>query len=355
MILIFSLKLCYNKFIISAGGGTAIKKLIFLLLLCLLIFITAFHFKEELLSSNSVKIFVLDSEVAPEFLNSPALKIQQESSHGSQVTAVIRSQSRARIEAFSAENIINRIDKDNYLSSLEKIYNYARLHPKEKIIVNISLGFEESEFQQETVEKIAELNNIVLIAAAGNNNREELSYPAAFSEVVAVAALEDDQKMAGSNYGENIDFSAPGVIEITQRYYLPALNYSRRYKITGTSFAAPQLTALLANILSLRPEISIQQGLKIIENTALKINEPLFEEGKLGVGRINSFKALTQASSLYFWLQLGLYLSISSAVLLFFYLCLRKYSLSGIFIFLIISALLFLLQPILLLVYYQFG
>ncbi|MFW6230005.1 MAG: S8/S53 family peptidase [Halanaerobium sp.] len=355
MILIFSLKLCYNKFIIPAGGGTAIKKLIFLLLLCLLIFITAFHLKEELLSSNSVKIFVLDSEVAPEFLNSPALKIQPESSHGSQVTAVIRSQSRARIEAFSAENIINRIDKDNYLSSLEKIYNYARLHPKEKIIVNISLGFEESGFQQETVEKIAELNNIVLIAAAGNNNREELSYPAAFSEVVAVAALKDDQKMAGSNYGENIDFSAPGVIEITQRYYLPALNYSRRYKITGTSFAAPQLTALLANILSLRPEISIQQGLKIIENTALKINEPLFEEGKLGVGRINSFKALTQASSLYFWLQLGLYLSISSAVLLFFYLCWRKYSLSGIFIFLIISALLFLLQPILLLVYYQFG
>lgn len=305
--------------------------------------------------SDRVKIFILDSEVEAEFLKSPALKIQPESSHGSQVAAIIRSLSRAEIRAFSAENIIKRIDKNEYLNSLNEIHNYARLHPEEKIVVNISLGFEESEFQKEIIEKISELENIVLIAAAGNNNRERLTYPAAFSEVTAVAALAEAQKMPGSNYGSQVDFSAPGVIEITQRDYLPALNYSRTYKISGTSFAAPQLTALLANILSLKPEISIEEGLKIIEGTAAQINDPLFAERKLGAGRINNFKALRQASRLYLWLQLSIYFSIISAALLFFYLCWQKYSLSGIFIFLISSAILYLFQPLLLLFYYQFG
>ncbi len=305
--------------------------------------------------SDRVKIFILDSEVEAEFLKSPALKIQPESSHGSQVAAIIRSLSRAEIRAFSAENIIKRIDKNEYLNSLNEIHNYARLHPEEKIVVNISLGFEESEFQKEIIEKISELENIVLIAAAGNNNRERLTYPAAFSEVTAVAALAEAQKMPASNYGSQVDFSAPGVIEITQRDYLPALNYSRTYKISGTSFAAPQLTALLANILSLKTEISIEEGLKIIEGTAAQINDPLFAERKLGAGRINNFKALRQASRLYLWLQLSIYFSIISAALLFFYLCWQKYSLSGIFIFLISSAILYLFQPLLLLFYYQFG
>jgi hypothetical protein len=324
-------------------------------LILLIIFSFSFHLKDQLLSSDRVKIFILDSEVEAEFLNSPALKIQPKSSHGSQVAAVIRSQSRSEIRSFSAENIIKRIDKNNYLKALNKIYNYASLHPEEKIVVNISLGFKESEFQKEIIEKISQLENIVLIAAAGNNNREELSYPARFKEVVAVAALENNQKMTGSNYGSEIDFSAPGVIEITQRDYLPALNYSRIYKISGTSFAAPQLTALLANILSLRPELSIEAGLKIIENTAAKINDSLFGEGKLGAGKIESFKALNRASRLYFWLQLIIYFAISSAALVFFYLCWHKYGLSGIFIFLIGSAIIFLLQPLLLLFYYQFG
>ncbi|PUU92268.1 MAG: peptidase S8 and S53 subtilisin kexin sedolisin [Halanaerobium sp.] len=315
----------------------------------------SFQLKDQLLRSDRVKIFILDSEVEAEFLKSPALKIQPKSSHGSQVAAIIRSLSRAEIRAFSAENIIKRIDKSKYLNSLNEIYNYARLHPEEKIVVNISLGFEESDFQKEIIEKISELENIVLIAAAGNNNRERLTYPAAFSEVTAVAALAEAQKMPGSNYGSQVDFSAPGVIEITQRDYLPALNYSRSYKISGTSFAAPQLTALLANVLSLRPELSIEEGLKVIETTAAEINDPLFAKGKLGAGRINTFKALSQASRFYLRLQIIIYLSITLAGLIFFYLCWQKYSLSGIFIFLISSAILYLLQPLLLLFYYQFG
>jgi hypothetical protein len=320
-----------------------------------MIFTFSFHLKEDLLKDDSVKIFIIDSEVEREFLSSPALKMNPNSSHGSHVAAVIRSQSRAEIKAFSAENIIGRIDEDYYLRALREVENYAAVHAQTKIIVNISLGFEEAEFQEEIIRQINELDNIILIAAAGNNNSENISYPAKFEKVIAVAALEADRKMMGSNYGHNIDFSAPGVIEIIRRDYLPALNYSRRYRITGTSFAAPQLSALLANTLSLNPKINFEQALKIITDTASEIQDPLFRSKKLGAGRIEQFKTLSRANSLYFWLQILIYLALSFAALSFFYLCWQQYSWSGIFIFLIFSALLFLIQPFLLLIYYQFG
>ncbi|TDO85881.1 subtilase family protein [Halanaerobium saccharolyticum] len=307
------------------------------------------------MKNDSVKIFIIDSKIDKDFLNSPALKIQPESSHGSKIAAVIRSQSRVKIKTLSAENLTGRIDENNYLAALREIKNYAVLHPEQKIVVNISLGFEESGFQRKIIKKINELQNIVLVAAAGNNNQEKISYPAKFENVIAAAALEGKGKMPGSNYGQEIDFAASGIIKITQRYYLPAFNFSRKYKLTGTSFAAPQVTALIADVLSLNPELSIKETLKIITATADKIADPLFSKNKLGAGRIDRFEALSKARPLYFWLQLAVYSSLMLAALFLLYFCWQKYSISGIFIFLIVSATIFLIQPILLLFYYQFG
>ena len=308
-----------------------------------------------MLKNNSIKIFIIDSKVDSEFLSSPALKISSDSSHGSKVAAVIRSQSRADIKTLSAENIIGRIDKKNYLSALRKVKNYAAVHPQENIIVNISLGFEKAESQADIINDINKMDNIIIVAAAGNNNSENIAYPARFEEVIAAAALENNKKMPASNYGQEIDFAASGIIEITQRHYLPALNFSRSYKLSGTSFAAPQISALLADLLSLKPELNIEDALTIIKNTSENINDPLFAENKLGSGQINRFKALSRANAYYFWLQLALYSSLITAALLILYYCWYKYSLNGIFIFITISIITFLIQPFLLVIYYKFG
>ena len=308
-----------------------------------------------MLKNDSVKIFIIDSEVESEFLSSPALKISSDSSHGSKVAAVIRSQSRADIKTLSAENIIGRIDKNNYLAALRKVKNYAAVHPQENIIVNISLGFKKAESQVDIIKEINKLENIIIVAAAGNNNSENIAYPAGFEGVIAAAALENEKKMPASNYGQKIDFSASGIIEITQRHYLPALNFSRSYRLSGTSFAAPQVSALLADLLSLKPELSFEKALTIIRNTSENINDPLFADNKLGSGRINSFKALSSADAYYFWLQLALYSALIAAALMILYYCWQQYSLSGLFIFIIISITVFLIQPLLLVLYYQLG
>ena len=98
--------------------------------------------------------------------------------------------------------------------------------------------------------------NIILVAAAGNDNAKVKStktgsYPAALNKAVTVAAVDSSKKRAKfSNYGEQIDFVAPGV------NMLVADNTSnKKYWVgSGTSFAAPCITACAANLASLHPE-----------------------------------------------------------------------------------------------------
>ena len=53
--------------------------------------------------------------------------------------------------------------------------------------------------------------NVVLVAAAGNDNSNAKSYPACYDNVISVAATSpDDKKALFSNYGETVDVGAPG-------------------------------------------------------------------------------------------------------------------------------------------------
>ena len=83
-------------------------------------------------------------------------------------------------------------------------------------------------------------NNVIVVAAAGNQNCDCMSYPARYPEVIAVGA----QSQAGgrasfSSYGSNLDILAPGD-HITSTAF-SALNSTSAYKsnLAGTSFAAP--------------------------------------------------------------------------------------------------------------------
>lgn len=82
----------------------------------------------------------------------------------------------------------------------------------------------------------------VMIAAAGNDGRNTLTYPAGAPEVIAVGAVDASGRLyRRSNTGQHIEFTAPGVEVYT------AKGNGGGYQ-TGTSFAAPIVTALAARI-----------------------------------------------------------------------------------------------------------
>lgn len=77
-------------------------------------------------------------------------------------------------------------------------------------VINMSLGnYADSQFLHDAV-KYAFDKDVVLVAASGNDNTERPGYPAAYPEVLAVAATDSNLKRASySNYGDYIDVAAP--------------------------------------------------------------------------------------------------------------------------------------------------
>jgi len=100
--------------------------------------------------------------------------------------------------------------------------------------------------------------DVVFVASAGNHELTDPCWPAAFPEVVAVAALDTRTEPIApapfTNRGEWVDVCAPGVdIHSTYvKHIWPAqgseqpLPFSGYAKWSGTSFAAPQVAAAIA-------------------------------------------------------------------------------------------------------------
>ncbi|ADQ14249.1 peptidase S8 and S53 subtilisin kexin sedolisin [Halanaerobium hydrogeniformans] len=330
------------------------KKYFFIALIALLIFLIAFHISEEIPQNADTIIFIIDSQIDQAYLQSPLAKITADSSHGSKIAAIIRNRSKVQIKALAVENVFGQIDQDKYLEALEEVKSYSENNPDKNILVNISLGFSEKDSQAEIIEKMSS-PNLLIIAAAGNNNSEVKIYPAGFEETIAVAALENSKKMAASNYGEYIDISAPGVLAVNQYLYLPSLNLSRTIVSRGSSFAAPQLTALISKMLAYNNELNPFEALEIVKTTASPIEDELYQNSKLGAGAINSNRALREGSPFYFYLTLITYtalfiFSLTSLIILW-----KKFSFVSLFIFTALAVIIILAQPFLIILYRELG
>ena len=128
---------------------------------------------------------------------------------------------------------------------------------------------------------------VVLVAAAGNNANSTPFYPAYYSNVIAVAATTDLDKLASfSDYGDWVDVSAPGI----SIYSTIPGGYGY---MSGTSMASP-FVAGLAGLLFANLTDTSGNGLlndevrSQIQNTADNIGV-----AGIGSGRINAYQAVT--------------------------------------------------------------
>ncbi|MFF2887751.1 S8 family peptidase [Paenibacillus sp. NPDC057967] len=158
-------------------------------------------------------------------------------------------------------------------------------------VINMSLGnYAQADFLHDAI-KYAYERDVVLIAASGNDNTERPGYPAAYPEVFAVAATNNNKEKASfSNYGDYIDVAAPGD-SIASTY--PGSQYAA---LSGTSMASPHVAALAGLIRSANPSLSNQEVMEIMRTSA----RDLGTSGKdiyFGYGEIDIVKALNAATS----------------------------------------------------------
>ncbi len=139
---------------------------------------------------------------------------------------------------------------------------------------------------------------VVMVAAAGNMNVDELEYPARYPEVISVGAIDWNHERSlwqngqGSNYDELLDVVAPG----SQIY--SASTDNGYYTTGGTSQATPHVSGLCALMLEAQPLLSPSQVKDILRITATDLGNP-GKDDEYGYGEVNAIKAV-DAADLYF-------------------------------------------------------
>ena len=101
------------------------------------------------------------------------------------------------------------------------------------------------------------------IAAAGNDGNSSMSYPASYSSVVSVAAVDSSENKASfSQYNSQVEIAAPGV-NVNSTW-----NDNGYNSISGTSMATPHVSGVAALVWSYFPSCSNQQIRDALNATA---------------------------------------------------------------------------------------
>jgi subtilisin family serine protease len=151
-------------------------------------------------------------------------------------------------------------------------------------VINLSLGGPATTSALASAVNYAARKNIVLIAAAGNSGVDTRFYPAAYSEVVAVAATtESDARYSWSNYGDWVRVAAPGCNA--------APRVGGGYvEFCGTSSAAPIVSGIAALGLSLNAAATKSDIERAIASNARPV------PGVAQSGRVEAPQALSAVS-----------------------------------------------------------
>jgi len=140
-------------------------------------------------------------------------------------------------------------------------------------------------------------NGVVPVCAAGNDGEAWIYFPSAYPGVIAVGAtLPDDTRADFSTLGGWLSVAAPGegILSCVPTWYTQdGTGDPLLYDYWGgTSMATPFVSALAAILREIHPTASSYQIKKIIENTAVDIEEPGFDPYS-GYGRIDAGAATT--------------------------------------------------------------
>ncbi|MEP1033425.1 S8 family serine peptidase [Ekhidna sp.] len=168
-------------------------------------------------------------------------------------------------------------------------------------VVNLSWGRmgQPLQSEQDIINYAALDHNLVLVAAAGNEGgkttEENKWYPASYDNVLSVGATdENDNKSSGSSFNHSVDLVAPGV-----SMYSTVNGNGYTNGGPGTSYASPQVAAAAALVKDQYPTLSAVQIMERVRVTAddiYDIGSNSVYEGKLGKGRLNVLRAVSESN-----------------------------------------------------------
>ena len=195
------------------------------------------------------------------------------------------------------------------IEALQWIQNYNAAHPGSPIrITNNSYGTGSNSSQLEAAFDVLASSGVLHIGSAGNDgsaagNGNNVSYPARYESVVAVAALDKNNLRASfSSTGSDVEIAAPGVAILSA--WKDAVNsagpqpfsfagYAGEYFIeaNGTSMASPHVAGVAALLMASNPSYTAEAVRNKMNGTALDLGE-IGRDKLYGYGLVDASLAL---------------------------------------------------------------
>jgi subtilisin family serine protease len=267
----------------------------------------------EFSSGTAVTVAVLDSGIDP---NHPDLVGQTVTGynfydnttatpdlcgHGTHVSGIIAATTNNSIGvAGVAPNAkimpLKVIDDDcvgSYIRLMEAIV-YATDHGVRVISITSGGGYYHAGLHEAI--QYAERKGVLVVVSAGNRANDEPFYPGSYAESFTVAGTDrDDAQYDKSNFGDQIDISAPA----TSIYSTYFDNGQSVYAyMSGTSMSAPHVAGVAALILALDPTLSLSGLQTALLASTVDLGapgwDPIFGAGRISATR--SVAAVTPAS-----------------------------------------------------------
>jgi len=160
-------------------------------------------------------------------------------------------------------------------------------------VINLSLGSSEPDLAELDAIRYAIDSGVTVVASAGNSGPGAgIQYPAGYPGVISVGATDRWNGVAAfSNSGPGLDLVAPGSDIVTwaadAREYFIVLT-------SGTSFAAPMVTGIVALMLSEAPDLTPPQVETMLRETAADLG-PAGRDESYGSGLVDADAAVAAA------------------------------------------------------------
>jgi subtilisin family serine protease len=173
-------------------------------------------------------------------------------------------------------------DGTGYLSNILSAMYFAVQNGAN--VINMSFSFPTYSWEMAQAAKNAVHHQVICVASAGNDGKEEMVYPAGLASVMGVGSTaNNDTRSTFSNYGDDLVWvAAPGEGVITT---YPFNTYAAGW---GTSFSAPMVSGAAALLLGVKANCNESCAEKSVANAV-----PVSSD--LGNGRLDIYQAVSYA------------------------------------------------------------
>ncbi len=211
--------------------------------------------------------------------------------HGTEISGIISAHGIVRGVAPEAKLLDVRVFAgERGRQSTATTFNLVRgidwALSKRARVLNMSFTGPNDALLEESIKRAA-AKGAITVAAAGNGGPQAApAYPAAYPGVIAVTAIDvDDRLYSLANRGNYISVAAPGVDVLA-----PSGNHAHQI-VSGTSYAAAHVSAVVALMVERYPTIDVDAARLALTAAAVDLGPP-GPDDQFGAGRVNAFAAL---------------------------------------------------------------